>query len=377
VRSDNRLAIAIFAALVAIIVLPLAYQGIRQKLRPRLVEARVVTATDHDPVFRNGPRQVPPGHEVTVAIAIRIERFGRRSRWLAPATTLELDGTRVDHVEANAWPERDRSLRVFWFTVECINVGGDMSADDAAKRMRYRAFLAPEMGRELLAVTYPESHNDDHLGLPEDTAPVDAGTLRFYARLESFDPSRELRPQQALTTMPTDRYREPSFPAVHRATTCPGSVRPEIGELFLLPGFEPISDPPDAWNEVTREALGVSFTELVERRLAVSSRTFAAVAVNGSPVFEAEALRPSIQLRSKGGAFTSRGRPLRWQQQILAGDLLRDGTHWTVLLSDDGNGELDAADAVIHCWRSPPAKTTLGAVIKEEVEELELLRRTR
>jgi len=377
VKSDNRLALAIFAALVAIIVLPLAYQGIRKQLRPRLVEARVVTATDHDPVFRNGPRQVPPGHEVKVAAAIRIEGFSGRSRWLAPAAELELDGALVDHVETNAWPERDRSLRVFWFTVECINIGGDMSADNAAKQMRYRAFLAPEMGRELLAVSYAESHSDDHLGLPEGRTPVDAGTLRFYARLEVFDPSRELRPQQAVTTMPTDRFRDPSFPAVHRATNCPGGVRPEVGELFLLPGYEPLSDPPHAWNELSREALGVSFTELVERRLAASSLTFAAVAVNGSPVFDPEALQPSVQLRWRGGAITSRGRPLRWQQEILAGDLLRDGTHWTVLLSDDGNGELDAADTVIHCWRSPPAKTTLGAVIKEEVEELELLRRTR
>jgi hypothetical protein len=375
VKSDNRLAIAIFALLVAIIVLPIAFQAIRERLRPRLVEARIVTATDHDPVFRDGPRRVPPGHQVAVAVALRIERTARQGQWLAPGGELELGGTRIEHIETTTWPERDRGLRVFWFTVESIYIGGEISPDTAAERIRYRPFLAPEMGRDMLAASFPESHSDDHLGLPEGRTPVDAGTLRFYARIEVYDPGEELRATQAVTTTAADRYLDLSFPAVHRSTAVPENLRPELGELFMLPGYEPEVDPPEAWNEVTREALGVSFTDLVERRLAASSRTFAAVATGGAPFLDEGDLGQSIRLLRRDGAFTIQGRPLSWQQEVRAGDLLRDGTHWTVLLADDGNGELDGNDEVMHCWRSPPAKTTLAAAVGEEVEELELFRR--
>jgi hypothetical protein len=374
VKPENRLPVLIFVALVALIVLPLAYNELRDRLRPHLAEARIVTATDHDPVFRDGPRNVPAGHEVEVALALRIARAGGRSGWLAPAGELELDGATVDHTEAGDWPEQGRQIRVFWFTVECTNVGGDMAPENAERRMRYRTFLAPEMGRGLLAADYPEAHNDDHLGLPQVTTPAGVGTLRFYARVEVFDPEDDFRSLQAATTLSTDRLLDPAFPAVHRAAACPDGIHAEVGELFLLPGYEPTGEPPEAWNDVTRPALGSSFTELVERRLVVSSRTFAAVALTGSPELEVDRLSSPDALRFVDGEVRRQGRPLQWQKDVEAGDLLRDGTHWTVLVNDDGNGLLDGGDAVLHCWRSPPAKTTLSEVLTE-VQELELTRR--
>ena len=48
------------------------------------------------------------------------------------------------------------------------------------------------------------------------------------------------------------------------------------------------------------------------------------------------------------------------------GDLLVDGDHWWVLLGDEGNGKLDPADPVLHCWGRPPERTTLDASLEAE-----------
>jgi hypothetical protein len=45
-----------------------------------------------------------------------------------------------------------------------------------------------------------------------------------------------------------------------------------------------------------------------------------------------------------------------------------------VLLADDGNGELDPADTVLHCWGRPPERTTLFASLEAEEMTVDLLR---
>jgi hypothetical protein len=372
--SDNRLPLVIFAVLVMIVVAPMAYRAVQEQLRPRLVEVCVVTASEGDPTFRDGPRSVPAGHDVEVAVALRLERLWRESIWLSPVQRLEIRGQEVEYVQSAVWPDTTRSVRVFWFTVECTNVGGTLEVDNAAKRLQYKSFLAPEMGRDLLATSYPEAHNDDHLGQPPETTPVDAGTLRFYARVEVFDPERDARPTQAASSLAVDRLLDHDFPAVHRAGHFPEGVDPAVGEMFLLPGFELEEGSTDDLEEVTRPAFGMGFSELVERRLAVSSSTFAAMALGGTASIDTDRVTPSGTITFDGEALRRQGTPLLWHRDVLPGDAIRDGGHWVIVLEDDGNGVLDSPDDLIHCWRRSPTRTTVGAVLAEPPAELELIR---
>jgi hypothetical protein len=364
----------IFAGLVALILIPLAWIQLREVFRPKLVGARIVTATDHDPVFRDGPRHVPPGHDVDVAVALELERAWRGTGWLAPVERLEIDGTAVDHVEATEWPVDGRELRVFWFTVESTNIGGELGSESAGRLLRYRNSLAPEMGRGLRAAAYPEAHNDDALGPPPETTPDGTGTLRFYARVEVFDPEHPVRPLQAISSESVDGLPDPRFPAVHRSIEGLEGIHPTVGELFLLPGFEPVTDPPGAWNEITRPAFGLPFTDLVERRLVVSSRTFALVAITGSPLLDDDRLDSLGRADYFGGEISRRGVSLRWRTDVLPGDMLIEGGHWMVLAGDDGNGVLDGGDEILHCWRRPPGRTTLSETLDDGAKDLELYR---
>jgi len=371
--SDWKLPGAIFAILAVVIALPFLIGHQQERRRPVLAEARVVTATANDPVYREGPRHPAPGETVEAALAIRITRQGRDDQWLAPVRELVINGVEVAHLEMASWPDDNRVIRVFWFSIESTNLGGKLTTENAEKRLRYRTYLAPEMGRGLRAAQLPDTHNDDHIG-QSVAAPEGAGTIRLYARVEVVEKAEKVRPLQAVTTLHVSHVFEPEFPAVFRAATLAESVDQTTGELFGLPGFEPDKDSHGSWNDVTVAAFGRQFTELVSERIVVSSWTLAAVAVSGTPDLDPTRLSSLGRLPISDDRILRQGRPLVWENDVSSGDLLVHGSHWLVLLGDDGNGILDTADTILHCWGRPPERTTLFATLDPAVTSVDLFR---
>ena len=372
--SDSKLPLVIFAALATLIAIPFLYDFIRENRRPVLLEARVVTATESDPVFREGRRRPRVGEKVEAAVALRFGRPGKPGRWLAPVEKLAIDTVEVEH-ETGSWPDDDRTLRVFWFSVENTNLGGGLNADNAGERLRYRTFLAPEMGRTLRADRLPEFHNNDHIGDQSATASGGAGTVRLYARIEVVESDSDLRPLQSITTAGTEAVLRPDFPAVFRTTDFGEAIDSSVGELFGLPGFEPRSETGE-WNDVTVPAFQMTFTDLVSERMVVSSWTLAAVAVSGEPTFDASALTPLGKYIVTPDSVVRQGQmtKLRWGVDVHPGDLMVDGNHWWVLLKDEGNGELDPADTVLQSWGRPPERTTIFASLESETTRVEHFR---
>jgi hypothetical protein len=371
--SESKLPIAIFATLVALIATPFLVDHFRETRRPVLMEARIVTASGADPVFRAGRRRVEAGDSVEAAVALRLGRRGKPGRWLAPVERLAIDGSEIEHEKTAAWPEKGRVVRVFWFSVESTNIGGSLNAENAVDRLRYRTFFAPELGRNLRADRLPEIHNDDHIGQRSTTAPDGAGTIRLYARVEVVESDSDLRPLLAVTTTGIEAFLDPDFPVVFRPADLGEAIDSSVGELFGLPGFEPRSES-GAWDEVTLPAFQRAFTDLVEERVVVSSRTLAAVAVTGGPDIEMDDLTALGTLSLTPDNVLRRGRVLRWENDVRPGDLLVDGDHWWVLLEDEGNGQFDPADHVLHCWGRPPERTTLFASLETAQATVEHLR---
>ena len=372
--ADNRLILIVGAVLVVAVAVPLALWQRHETRRPILSEARIVTATSSDRVFREGTRHVSPDEEIEIALALRVEQPGRDDYWLAPVVHLELDGKAVEHAAVDQWPEDDRMVRVFWFTVECRFMGGKISEDNAAERLHYRTFLAPELGRGLRAEGIPEMHGDDFMGEVENTIQASSGTIRLYARAEVVADPRDVLPVHAASSIGLDLLADPSFPTIHVATDLGQSIRPELGELFRLPGYEPSGDTPELRDQVTVSGLGRTFTTLVAERLVTSSESFAAVAVTGEPRFDEKAVRGLGRLTMSDSAVLRGNRSLRWGEEVRAGDLLVDGGHWMVLVDDDGDGLLGVSDRVAHCWRRPAVVEPLVEALGGSPTPLDLVR---
>jgi hypothetical protein len=364
--SESRLMWIIFAALVALIAVPLLLWRVGEARRPVLEEVRIVTATAGDPVFRTGSRTVPPDGGLEIAAALRIGRPGGSSTWLAPVDLLEIDGTAVEHTSGDAWPEDDRVMRVFWFTVESSFLGGDLTADKAGDLLAQRSYLAPEMGRGLRAGTVPEQHNDDQINLGDESFEIEGGTFRLYVRVEVAEKADSVAAEQGVSSAAAAEALEAGFPTVRMQAAFPSPVSPAAGELFRLPGFEPRPEGDVPWDEITRDSHGASFRELVERRLVTSSRTFAATAIGGRADFDLGGLSVLGRLVFADGAPTIDGRRLRWDDEVRPGDLLEDRGQYIVLLADDGDGLLGDGDRVMHSWRRPAVVTSFGQAIRQD-----------
>lgn len=331
-------------------------QHAREALRPVLLDVRVVTATEADPVYRDGIRRLAPGEGYTAAVALRIRQAGSGTFWMAPVNRLALDDRDTPHRVLPAWPEKDRVARVLWMTLECTHLGGELTPGEESDLLEYRTFLAGEMGRDLLATTEPEPHNDDFLAPEDQPRTGGPGTFRLVARVEIVSDTSDLAPLQAVVSPGPGDPTGPLVATVMRSWDVPQPVHPEAGELFNLPGFEP--PPGDPAGAAARLA------GLAGRRLAVSSAAFAGTALTGDPGADLEALPVALDLRLQGGRFLARGRPVRWGKNVDAGDLLEEKGHWLVLLADDGDGVLDLDDEAAHAWGRPPARGTLAGLLE-------------
>ena len=371
--SESRLLWIIFAVLVALIVIPLSCWRLSEARRPILEEVRIVTASGDDPVFRPGPRLLAPDTELRIAAALRIRQADGSDVWLAPVEQLEIDG-RTEHTMSSRWPEDDRVLRVFWFTVEGSYLGGDLTIDNAEKLLGQRSYLAPEMGRGLLAKTVPDQHNDDQINLGDEILEVGGGTIRLYAKVEVAEKADSLVSEQAVTSPGIDAVNDADFTTIRMSAEFPDPLSPVLGELFRLPGFEPQPTAAMSWNDITLETTGLSFVELVDRRFVVSSLTFASVALTGGLEMDPDSLASLGRLTLEETSPLRAGRSLRWGDDVMPGDLLEDRGQFIVLMADDGDGVLGPTDRVALCWRRPSVMTTLDQAIRDDAVEVELLR---
>lgn len=352
----------IFGVLVLLVLIPLLRWRHHETHRPTLIGARVVAATADDPVFRTEPRDVASAEGVRLAVALHIDTPGRGQWWLAPVEHLEIDGAEVEHTVADEWPESDRVLRVFWFSHECAVLGGSIDDATVSQRLDYRKFLAPELGQDLLATGEPAFHGTDTINLGDDIVPTTAGTYRLSVRVEVVADASSIRPLQSTASVDSP---DPENAAVLRISrSLPESVlpHPEAGRLFRLPGFQPV------------DGTTIDMVDLSRRRLATSSRVFASLAATGSETLDPTSLVPvgSIRLDQLDSGHT-----LRWGPDVTAGDVLRQGDRWLVLVSDDGNGVVDGPDLVAYCYRRPPAVRPLEFAVDDVPGPIEVSRPTR
>jgi len=373
-RSDTKRLLTIAVILVGIVAAGVLSWRFREARRATLQEVRVVTATAGDPVFREGWRHLDPGEGFQLAVALRLHQRGRGDFWICPGKDLVLDGQAVDHRVTDRWPEKDRGIRVFWSTIECAFVGGELTQQNAGERLQYRTFLAPEYGRRPLVMGRMEAHNADFLGqLPPPPEPP-PGTLRFYARVQVYADPSDLRPLQSASSFGPDHLWDPRLPVISRKLQAPEPIHPEVGELFLVPGMQPMGAGAEDADAVTLDVIGHPFLDLVGARLVSSSWPFAALAVAGTPDLDSTELQALGRITIRPGRLLRNGKPLRWGREVRPGDVFQSGAHWMVAVLDDGNGWLDLNDLVIHTWKAPASEVKLIDALDLGVTQIRQLR---
>jgi len=344
---DVLLPIGILSVLLLFIGSAVLNWRIHEIRRPVLEEIRIVSATGSDSVFREGLREISAKEDLRLALALRLNYPGKGDRWISPVEKLVLDGRSVDHLVSEEWPEEDRKLVAFWFTLESPFLGGEiLSKEEAAEKLALRPFYAPEMGRAMMALKPPDWHAEDDVDLGENLAPPQSGTFRLYARVHVLAMHGSLHPIFALKSLGAKDLGDPRFPEFRRSLPAETGINPVAGECFRLPGFQ-----------ISGKGAAADWTR---SRRAVSSESFAAMAATGVPSFQ-EPCR-ELPLKCVNGIFRTTAGVLYWGRDVAPKDMLRQGKHWMVLIRDEGNGILDTTDIVAQSWKRPPAILPLETV---------------
>jgi hypothetical protein len=216
----------------------------------------------------------------------------------------------------------------------------------------------------MVAEREPEARAASGLAPLDGAVAVTAGTYRLYARAEVSE-AGGLKALQAAVSPGADDADDRLTVRISRRLESDWGLNPEVGELFRLPSIEPALD-----DSGDPEAIA----DLVARRRAVSSRSFAlAASPMARSVGEPTADNRIVLAGDPPVATFSDGRPLAWFGEIVPGSILRSDIHWLVAVRDDGNGRLDGGDLVAQAWRRPAAIVPLSSAVESDSEAFHLV----
>ena len=231
----------------------------------------------------------------------------------------------------------------------------------AAGRLRYEEFLAPELGRELLARATLEAHNDDFLSAPLPGNGIPAGPLRLKVRVGVYRREGDVLPRQAVSSPGATALLAGQVPTVIVELPPTPGVDPGAAGLLRLAAF---TFAPGVWPDGGAGwPLPLSPRELVRRGLIATPEAVAAAAAAADPL--AEPWRPPAPLAVAGDELRDAAlvRKLRWGSDVRSGDAVRAGERWAVLVADDGDGVLSPGDRALFAWAAPARFGTLAEAL--------------
>jgi hypothetical protein len=372
VEQETRRTVAIFAALLAGVAAVVAWWTARAARLPHLVGVQVVYAVGEGGEASDHPPPVAADARVRGYALIAFRRGERGPlRYLCGHPRVVVQGQPINVEPLSAWPASGGVLRGLWMTVEPDLPGWPNVGPEDAHRLQYKEFLAPDLGRELHVEVDWRAYSDSFLARPLPGVALRAGPYRLKVRVAAYASEHDIVPVQWVSSPGAEDVFAGRVPVVIRDVALPGLDGRRAAPFFRLSCFTFAANVwPDGgagWS------LPLTPGELVERRLIVTPESFAAGLVGGNVL--APPWQGPRRVVARGDRFVApSGAPLAWGREVGAGDALRHGQAYFVLLQDDGDGVLSLRDTVAFAWMQPGYTAPLGIALAAVTDQLELLR---
>ncbi len=371
-EAETRTAVRIFVVLVAAVAAAVELWTVRQARRPHLVSVRVVFRGAGERVASDALRSFPPGSAVEAAAVLTYRRGRGPLRHLCALAPVQLAGHPLQVEPVSSWPASGGELRASWYTVEPSLLAWREVGPESADKLAYRDFLAPELGRGLVTRLDFASRNDDFLARTVAGNALPAGPFRLKVRVGSYRTAEDLVATESVSSPGADQVFSGAVPKIVVEFPFPPGIDPRLSAHLRLGCF---TFRPEVWPEAAGWPLPLSPARLVSEGFVTTPLAFAAAAGGGTALepgwgAAAEVAVAGIELRYRRG-----GAPLRWGVGVRAGDVLRWGEMYLVLLEDDGDGTLSLADVAVFAWEEPARLAPLALALRGKDGPLQLLRR--
>ncbi len=320
-------------AVVSVVVLAFAlWPAAKESLAPELIGSHVAVMPAGAEVAVVGPVEIEAGGEFTLHAVLEARDRGGEPVYYTRAPALEIGGERVPDETLRPW-DRQRALRVFWFSVEGFSPYVEIEEAAQLDRFHFTEFFRPEWPSDWSVQGRLDPKFSDALAREEVAAGERAfGTQRFQVRIELFADEDALTAEERFVSIGADALPEAvdRFPTVYAAL--PGAAGP-ASLAFGLTQLEPPPSPDPA--------LTARLSALARQRLA-----FSRVQLVGQVIRAGGESRRSLEWTSvdlnDGPEWSDDGGSA---EAVGMGDLVRAGPRVVVLYRDRGTpGRLDRGD---------------------------------
>lgn len=370
--SETRSAVRIFVVLTVAATAVVAWWTVREARRPHLEQVRVVFRAAGEPVASDAFRPFPAGTMVEAAAVVTYRRGNAAPRHLCPLSPVAIGGRPLEVEPLSAWPASGGELRATWYTVEPSLLGWQEVGPESADKLAYRDFLASELGRGLLVRLDFEARNDDFLARKVPGNALPGGIFRFKVRVGNYRRADDLVAAESVSSPGAAEVFAGQVPAVAVQYPFPAGIAAVLSHRLRLGCF---TFRPEVWRGGGGWPLPLSPLRLVAEGYVTTPEAFAAAALGGTP--EQLPWASPVLLAAGSSGWQRDGKPLRWGVDVAAGDALRRGSRYAVVLADDGDDVLSFADTAVFAWGEPARIAPVVLALGGEAAAVELLRRAR
>jgi len=324
--TEKKVLLAVLGVVTLLVVVLFSSAVVEKEIAPKPKAAWVAIEVDNTGFVRTGPVEIESGTPFRLHAVVEAETFSGKTIYYTEAQRLEIEGREIPPQSLRVW-NRSIEPRILWFTVEgftpYLEVGGEADLAEFRFQDNFRADWPRTWS--IPGDLRPRGERDLSSGPIEDLPRF--GTQRYHVRVEIFGPQSEIVPLTRLQSLRAADLPEQSEVFTTVRATLPGRLAlPSrvYGLSQVEPGPETVATVPEQLTQWYRGGLVFSRLMLLRDILDRSGTSYGEL---GWVAVELDV----DQVWGEGG--------------VTAGDLMRVGTRWVVVLQDRAlEGILDRDD---------------------------------
>ena len=324
--TEKKILLTVLGVVTLLVVVLFSSEVVEKEIAPKPSAAWVAIEVDDSGVARTGPVEIESGTPFRLHAVLEAETFTGETVYYTEAKRLVIEGREIPSQALRVW-NRSVEPRILWFTVEGFKPFLEVDSATDLGEFRFQDNFRADWPRtwSIPGDLRPRGERDLRSGPIEGLDRF--GTLRYHVRVEIFGPKSEITPLMRLQSLRAEDLpaRSEDFATVQ--STLPG-VLALPSKVYGLSQIEPSPEIPatvaEQLTEWYRDSLSFSRLMLLRDILDQSRTSYSKL--------EWTAVELGVD-------------QLWGEEGVAAGDLVRVGNRWVLLLRDRGlAGTLDRDD---------------------------------
>ena len=312
--TEKKVLLVVLAVVALLVVFLFSSEVVEKEIAPKPRAAWVAVEVGDSGIARTG------------SVDIEAETLRGQTIYYTEAQQLEIDGRMIPPEALRVW-KRSTEPRILWFTVEGFKPFLEVESDPQLTEFRFQDNFRADWPRtwSIPGDLRPRGETDLKIGTVEGLPRF--GTQRYHVRVEIFGPESEITPQLRLQSS-----RAEDLPTGNQGVSRVRATLPDplirASRVYGLSQIEPTSEAtPDVQEQLSQwYEEGLVFSRLLVLRDHLIR--------SGSSYGDLEWVAVELGLDQPWG-----------DGGVAAGDLLRVGNRWVILLRDQTSpGLLDVGD---------------------------------